>query len=119
MKDLNQFIIEKYLIDKDTKINDPKVDDPSTWDVGDILVGTISYSMTLVKFFKIKRRTAKKFDVVELADDARGMYGECSPIEDKEGKAYSGRLNKYGTVVIDNYRCYLWDGNPVYYNHLD
>ena len=122
MKNLKNFIIEKYLIDIDSKDETPDQNDPSTWQKDDILVGTMGYSMTLIQFFKILRRTSKKFDVIELGQKivkGDGMQGEAIADENKTGKKLSGRLNKYGSVIIDSYRCRLWDGNPVWFTHLD
>lgn len=122
MKQIKDYIIEKYLINNDVKDESARSDDPSTWNTGDILVGIMSYSMVLVKFFKIVRRTAKKFVVVELEDKVvkgNSLQGQCIADPSQEGKTREGRLNKWGTLVIDSYRCKLWDGEPVWFDHLD
>ena len=97
MKQIKDYIIEKYLINNDVKDESARSDDPSTWNTGDILVGIMSYSMVLVKFFKIVRRTAKKFVVVELEDKVvkgNSLQGQCIADPSQEGKTREGRCHK-------------------------
>jgi hypothetical protein len=121
--------ILEYILNKDTKIikkRDPE--DPNTWCVGDILVGSGGYNMTLVYFYEIKSKTAKSFKLRRLNNkciSGGGMQGECVPDEgnyDIHEKEISCRINKYGRLRVGGkygHTVYLWDGKPQWYDHMD
>lgn len=123
MIDFKNYIIEKLnKIDKDTKLDNTG---PETWEVGDIIVATFTYSMTLVEFYEIVKRTSKSFTLRRLKDKivkGNGMEGKMVAIEGeyKSGeKDVVARLNKFGDVKIKDYRCKRWDGDPVFFTRLD
>jgi len=123
MLDFKNYIIEKLSkINKDTKLDNTG---PETWEVGDIIVATFSYSMTIVKFYEIIKRTNKSFTLRQLKDKVvkgDGMQGEMVAIEgeyEKGEKDVIARINKFGSVKFDSYYCNRWDGKPVWFSHLD
>jgi len=123
MIDLSKYIVEKLSkINKDTKLDNTG---PETWEVGDIIVATFTYNMTLVKFYEIVKRTNKSFTLRQLKDKVvkgDSMQGEMVPIEgeyDKRENDVVARLNKWGSVKVNGYYCRRWDGEPVFFTHLD
>lgn len=127
MKSINSYINEA-LIKKDTKLDKDaykKPDDPNTWTVGDTLYGVSHYSMTLPYFYKVIKKTAKTFTLVELtAKLASGHYNgyfsevpDDSKLEkDLKGEQIRVRINKYNNLVVGkSSKIYLrlWDGEPV------
>ena len=126
MKNLNNYIIEKLKLNDNIKTQtEKKVDDPTTWDVGDIVVATWGYSMTIVDFYQIIKATGKSFTLRELEQKivhGDGQRGESVPIEGKfneREKPINVRINKYGSVKIDRAYCRLWTGQPVSFDHMD
>ena len=86
MKSIIKYFNEA-LIKKTTKIKTTgykKPDDPNTWEEGDVLYGVSHYSMTLPYFYKVIKKTAKTFTLVELtAKLASGHYnGYFSEVPD-------------------------------------
>ena len=131
MKSLNNFIIEKLKLSKDSKlITDPDapLDDPTYWEVGDIICGTWSYTMTIPYFYKILKRTEKSFTIVELPKKlVSGHYNsyhfEEVPDETKKPtkKPQNVRIKRgLNAVYIDN-RIHLrkWDGKPLVGDDMD
>ena len=128
MKSLKDIILEKILISKDTTIQDKKPDDPTTWDVGDILSGSFGYSITIPVFYEIIKRTNKSFTVVKrtgkiISGSRNGQWEEIvddsKRNKDLQGKTYTGRINKWGGVKIDNTHVHLWNGKPVWGDDMD
>ena len=120
MKTLNNYLNEA-LIKKDTKLGEAKPKDPgdpSTWQVGDILCGVWSYSMTIPYFYKILKRTSKSFTLAELdkklsSGHYNGMYEEIPDEKKIVGKPQNVRINKWGSVKVGRVSLSLWDGKPV------
>lgn len=122
------YFLNEALIKKDTKLDKnsyKKPDDPNTWTVGDTLYGVSHYSMTLPYFYKVIKKTAKTFTLVELtAKLASGHYNgyfsevpDDSKLEkDLKGEQIRARINKYNNLVVGkSSKIYLklWDGEPV------
>ena len=122
------YFLNEALIKKDTKLDKnsyKKADDPNTWTVGDTLYGVSHYSMTLPYFYKVIKKTAKTFTLVELtAKLASGHYNgyfsevpDDSKLEkDLKGEQIRVRINKYNNLVVGkSSKIYLrlWDGEPV------
>ena len=122
------YFLNEALIKKDTKLDKnsyKKADDPNTWTVGDTLYGVFHYSMTLPYFYKVIKKTAKTFTLVELtAKLASGHYNgyfsevpDDSKLEkDLKGEQIRARINKYNNLVVGkSSKIYLklWDGEPV------
>ena len=122
------YFLNEALIKKDTKLDKnsyKKADDPNTWTVGDTLYGVSHYSMTLPYFYKVIKKTAKTFTLVELtAKLASGHYNgyfsevpDDSKLEkDLKGEQIRTRINKYNNLVVGkSSKIYLrlWDGEPV------
>lgn len=122
------YFLNEALIKKDTKLDKnsyKKADDPNTWTVGDTLYGVSHYSMTLPYFYKVIKKTAKTFTLVELtAKLASGHYNgyfsevpDDSKLEkDLKGEQIRARINKYNNLVVGkSSKIYLklWDGEPV------
>lgn len=126
MKEIRKFLIEKLVINKDTIEKKPKRNDPLQWKVGDIVVATYHYSMTLVDFYEIIKATGKSFTFRKLKDkvvSGNSMQGTCVALpgeyDDREEKDVTARINKYGSVKIRDYYCSWWDGTPEHFDHLD
>ena len=122
------YFLNEALIKKDTKLDKnsyKKADDPNTWTVGDTLYGVSHYSMTLPYFYKVIKKTAKTFTLVELtAKLASGHYnGYFSEVPDEsklekdlKGEQIRARINKYNNLVVGkSSKIYLklWNGEPV------
>ena len=125
MNNLKEYIIEKLHLDKDIELGDSKPGDPSTWSVGDIIVSIFSYSMVIVDFYEITKRTNKSFVLKKLKEKivkGDGQRGESVPLPgeyDTNEPEVKARINKFGDVKIDRAYCHLWDGNPVSFDHMD
>ena len=118
--------IYEYLINKQTKEKDKDPNNPRTWGVGDILVATYGYNMTLNRFYRITKIVGKaSFELEELASKLTdGSYNHPAgchevPIENKVEGTTKGRIGKSGRLKIDGYLASLWNGKPVYANHCD
>ena len=122
------YFLNEALIKKDTKLDKnsyKKAYDPNTWTVGDTLYGVSHYSMTLPYFYKVIKKTAKTFTLVELtAKLASGHYNgyfsevpDDSKLEkDLKGEQIRARINKYNNLVVGkSSKIYLklWNGEPV------
>ncbi len=128
MKNINQFIIEKLKLSKDKEIvPDAALDDPTYWEVGDIVCGTWSYSMTIPYFFKILKRTEKSFTIVELPKKlVSGHYNsyhfEEIPDETKQPtkKPQNVRIKRgLNAVYVDRIHLRKWDGKPLSGDDMD
>ena len=126
MKNIYSFISEKLKINSDTIKNttESNPSDPNTWRIGDIVYTSWGYNMTIVDYYEIIKRTGKGFTFRKLKDkivSGNGFQGKSVPLEgeyenDKEIKC---RINKWGSVRIEDSTAHLWDGEPIYYDHLD
>ena len=106
------------------KNREKKYDDPTTWEVGDILLCIYGYSMTLPYFFKITKINGKQFTCIRLkgkivSGSRNGQWKEIATDEPYDGKEIKCRINKYGTIKIENKYATLWDGNPVFGDDMD
>ena len=101
-----------------------------TLKVGDILYTSWGYSMTIVDFFKVtKLLTATKIAVVPLNDDIssgqRGYSGEKVPdMTHQTGQREQIVFirNNQAKVALKSgviQTARIWDGKPVYFNHMD
>lgn len=96
-------------------------------EVGDILCRSWGYSMTIVDFYRVTKRTKSSIQIEELEYeivDGNGMQGSCVPINvvkpnsKIEKKNY--RILDYGPVCkIDSHGAYYWSGTPKAFDHLD
>ena len=109
-----------YLITKSKQLDskERKNDDPETFEVGDILAGTFGYSMTIPRFFKIIKRTAKQFTCIRLkgkivSGHKNGQWEEIPTDEPYDDKQYVGRINKWGLLKIDDVYVKIWNGKPL------
>jgi len=125
--DLKTLLTERLKLDKDSKVNNVNIDpnDPTYWKVGDIVCGTWSYSMTIPYFYRIEKRTAKSFTLVELKQKLvsghyNGQY-EVVPKEPHEidGKPITARIKKDGYVYADRVHLYKWTGKPLHGDSMD
>ena len=130
MKQLKEYIIEKFKISSKniSKQSDPE--DPSTWDVSDILAGTFGYSMTLPVFYEVVKRTPSQFTLVKLSKKVvsghhNGSFeeipDESKRAQDLKGNQIRARLSKNTShyLKVDSAYVRLWDGKPVWGNDLD
>lgn len=126
MKNIVYFITEKLKLNKDSNIS--QVDgpeDPDGWEVGDIITATFHYSMTLVDFYEITKSTGKSFRMKKLEQKitrGNGQEGYCQPIPGKYSKDKEEvlvRVNKWNRVKIKDYYCSKWEGDDVFFSHLD
>lgn len=99
-------------------------------DLGEILVSRYGYSVSLVKFYKIIRKTAKTVTLQEMkykfvSSDGYNQQGFVEPTNEKEDTRIISRRvldidSKSPYVKIDNYsRAYLWDKKAVWYDSCD
>lgn len=127
MRKINEFILEKLHIDKDTKKQTKDLYDCSQWEVGDIIVSRYSSSTIWIHFYELVRRTEKMFELKKLKEKivkGDGQRGESVALpgqyDEREKENIKARLNKWGSVAIDKYtRCFLWNGEPVAFDHMD
>jgi len=126
MKELNLYITEKLHVGAGMKSEKIEDDDPRAWNEGDILVSQWGYNMTIVDFYEIVKTTPsrKTFIVKQLKDkivSGNGMQGKAVPVkgEYKSNEEIRARVNKYNRVKIDHSSLSLWNGEPVYFDHLD
>lgn len=131
MKHIKQFIFEKLKLNNQSKLNntsDEDLTDNTKWKVGDILCGVWSYSMTIPYFYKILKRTAKSFTIIELktkivSGHFNGQY-EVMPEYpykvDNDEKPITARIKKDGYVYANKVHLNKWDGKtPLPGNGLD
>ncbi len=131
MKSLKTYIIEKLDINN-INLNNSRAgsDNPDDFKVGDILVSIFSYSMILVEFYKvIKKSGAKTFYLERIGQNivsGDGMRGTCEPNEKigymdeplkvmvgrKDGKLREGKSGGYHAM-------YIYDNKPVAFDHMD
>ena len=126
MKNIHNYLTEKLHVGAGMKSEKLEDDDPRGWNVGDILVSQWGYSMTIVDFYEIVKTTAsgKTFIVKHLKDkivSGNGMQGKSVPVkgEYESNEEIRARVNKYNRVKIDHSSLSLWNGEPVYFDHLD
>lgn len=105
---------------------DPR--DARYYTVGDILVDTYHWSMTIPHFYKIVAQPSEKtYEVVQMPEiivDGNGFQGHCIPDEDKfderKGERQRLRIRKDNSLSFSKYSwCELWSGKPQYFDHLD
>ena len=109
-----------------------KEKDYSLWEIGDIVYTYWGYSMTIIDYYEIIRKTGKGFVLKGLKDkivSGNGQRGESVPIPKEYKKSkYNGnvefdilkaRINKNGYLRADNKSVYLWDGKPKSFDHMD
>lgn len=122
-------ISEKLSIDSISLEKEESTDNIEEFKVGDILVSTFSYTMTIVEFFKIVKKSGKKtFYLQPIAQEVvsgDSMQGKCAP---KQPIAYAGKEEKFmgsrdGKLrggKSPGYRpMYTYIGDPVYFDHMD
>ena len=125
MKQINVYINEKLIIHKDMdQQRDPN--DPSTWQEGDILCGTWSWTMCLPEWYVIKKRTPKMFTIQEIpgkivSGHKNGQWEEIANINAKpEGKEIRVKINSNGEVWNKRVHLTLWDGKtPLHGDDMD
>jgi len=96
------------------------------WDVGDIVLTSWGYSMTIVDFYKITKKVGKaSFEFEKLESKlVSGSYNspsgyEVVPDENTVIGTLRGRIGKHGYVKIGGHIATLWNGKPAYENHCD
>lgn len=99
-------------------------DNPNTFEIGDILAGTAGYSMTLPRFYKIIKRTAKQFTCIRLegkivSGHKNGQWEEVPSDQRYDDKFYTCRINKWGSIRIDGHTVRVWDGTPLMGDDMD
>lgn len=115
-----------YLITKSKQLDskERKNDDPETFEIGDILAGSFCGTMTLPRFFKIIKRTAKQFTCIRLkgkivSGHKNGQWEEVPTDEPYSDKEYTGRIRKWGGLKIDDVSVRIWDGKPLHGDDQD
>lgn len=89
------------------------------WTPGKIIYSISGYSMTIVTFYKIIKRSGNTIYVRELAQKKDGEYsGKTVPVDNAfvSNDVLSGRLPN---PKINREYVKVWDGKPLYYNELD
>lgn len=104
---------------KDLKKNP---DDPNTWGIGDILAGTTHFYGIIPHFYKITKKTAKTFTVVELcgkivSGQRNGQFSEVATDELYDNKEIRVLIKE--NLRIKDVFVSLWDGNPLYGDDMD
>jgi hypothetical protein len=138
MKNLKDILVEKLSIDSiSEKLSidsislekEESTDNIEDFKVGDILVSVFSYTMTIVEFFKIVKKSGKKtFYLQPIAREVvsgDNMRGKCAPkqpieyicdeiriIGSRDGKLRGGKSPGYRPM-------YTYTGEPVYFDHMD
>ena len=98
---------------------------PENWEVGDIICGTIGWNMCLPRWYKIIKRTNKKFTCIRVAGKIvsghyNGQWEEVPTDEQYEKNEFTGMINKHGSVKIDGTYVHLWDGKtPLHGDDMD
>lgn len=109
--------------------------------VGEILVHSWGYSMTLVDFYQVIRESESSVWIKEVCsekDPTGYMSGETVACKDHfikdqeisvlrkrgegEGQYFTGTIKtRSGEYINRHSGCFLkkWDGKPKYYNHCD
>lgn len=97
--------------------------------VGDVLASSWGYSMTINSYYVVTRVTKCFATVEEIAGGCVEETGFCEgfskpvPSQKVEGKPLRRKIFSYGArpfVCITDYEnAYLWDGEPLYFNHND
>jgi hypothetical protein len=101
-------------------------------EVGEILSASWGYSMTLVDFYQVIKKTAKTITVAEIAseftDPSRYSGSHVMPVVGqfigepirRTVKSYSQDQTQCQHIAIDDCRCaYKWDGKPELYDDFD
>ena len=99
-------------------------------ELGKILVSRYGYSVSLVKFYKIVKKTAKSVTLQEMkykfvSSDGYNQQGMVVPTNEKEDTRIISRRvldsdSEAPYVKIDNYsRAYVWNNQPVWYDSCD
>lgn len=127
MKTFINYILESFKLNSKNLKNTGEEDlsDPNSWKEGDILSGTLAYSMTIPYFYRILKRTAKSFTLQKLPKKlASGHYnGSFTAVPDESkkptDKPINVRINKHNNVVVDRVWLRKWDGEPVHGDDMD
>lgn len=91
---------------------------------GTIVYTEYGYSMTIVEFFQIVKRSGNTCYLKRIAskvvDGTDGMYGKKVAVKDTfiDNTIYSARLPKMKYKEKHSY-FWLWNGKPIYFNHMD
>jgi hypothetical protein len=127
-KDIENFFArvrsrEKSVVDRRQQNNKPR-----DLDIGDILVASWGYNMTLVDCFQVVKLIGDNSVGVkpiskEYMDDWNGYYGHVKP---RKNAFISNEITKYRVIRGDSIkinssaRAIKWDGKSTYYeNHMD
>ena len=103
---------------------------PQDVEVGDILMSSWGYSMSLVDFYKVIERKKSSIKLVNLKDkvvDGDGMSGKVVPTTETEKDQYvDGKLFRIGTkwskdVVcqVNGHSVVYWNGKPQTFDKWD
>lgn len=91
-------------------------------EVGTILVHTFGYSMTIVHFYQVVRRTANSVWIQRLSlnalDSHRSGSERVMPGTELSGPVEMKRVSR-DSVKMDSGHAYKWDGQPAYQNLWD
>lgn len=96
--------------------------------IGDILVSTWGYSMTIVDFYRVEKITPKAVTIVRIGKRTdSGWSGYAMPDPDRVidptplrrmlGKPFHGEYSIRGYNSTSFAR--RWNGKPVYFNMMD
>lgn len=98
---------------------------------GTIFVAVWGYSMTLVDYWQVIKRTGKSVYVRPIASkkDGGGYEGNATPVKDSFTSSTATRCllkgnpqdttNKSVYININGHLGKVWDGKPNYYNTMD
>lgn len=95
--------------------------DARTFQVGEIVEASFSYSARFPHFFVITRNSGKSVWAIEVgkivvSDDGYGQNGTVMPdTTERKDKEVMGRIDKQGYVKLNGNLAYRWDGRPSAY----
>lgn len=105
---------------KEAKAGNTEFEEFPEYKPGTILVATYGYSMVLVSFYQIVKRSGKTIYSKELEQKITGdnWRGHATPIKDKF-KSSNFITSRLPDPKVDGHYARIWDGKPKYYDHMD
>jgi len=94
-------------------------------EVGDIVVSSWGYSMTIVDFYEVVELVANNAAIMQkisqkVVSGEAGYSGECIGLKGMYvGNPFRVTHIKNGECKIDGHHASKWDGKPRYFNRMD